>query len=95
MDHIDLCNEVEEADFECEVLVRAKFHFRESDKMGRVTIAWVEQEMLEDLVGPTMRERTMKKYLDNIYYKLAGLPPRPARQSQMEESHSEEETQQP
>ena len=94
MEDVELCNEVGEDDYESEVLIRARFHFRESDKMGRVTIAWVEQEMLEDLVGPTMRERTMKKYLDNIY-KLAGLPPRPARQSQMEESHSEEETQQP
>ena len=55
MEDVELCNEVGEDDYECEVLIRARFHFRESDKMGRVTIAWVYLDTLDDLVGQATR----------------------------------------
>ena len=85
MDEIELCNEVGEDDYECEVLIRARFHFRESDKMGRVTIAWVYLDTLDDLVGQATRRRKLKEHLDLEGISMfADVSARPARSTRME-----------
>ena len=89
-----------EDDYECEVLIRARFHFRESDKMGRVTIAWVYLDTLDDLVGQATRRRKLKEHLDLEGISMfADVSARPARSTRMERasrgSLSEEEAQQP
>ena len=78
MDEVELCNEVGEDDYECEVLIRARFHFRESDKMGRVTIAWVYLDTLDDLVGQATRCLKLKEHLEGIS-RFADISARPAR----------------
>ena len=98
MDEIELCNEVGEDDYECEVLIRARFHFRESDKMGRVTIAWVDLDTLDDLVGQATRCLKLKEHLEGIS-RFADISARPAQSTRMEGasrgSLSEKEAQQP
>ena len=98
MEDVELCNEVGEDDYECEVLIRSRFHFRESDKMGRVTIAWVYLDTLDDLVGQATRCLKLKEHLEGIS-RFADISARPARSTRMEGasrgSLSEEEAQQP
>ena len=83
MDEVELCNEVGEDDYESEVLIRARFHFRESDKMGRVTIAWVYLDTLDDLVGQATRCLKLKEHLEGIS-RFADISARPARSTRME-----------
>ena len=87
-----------EDDYECEVLIRSRFHFRESDKMGRVTIAWVYLDTLDDLVGQAARRRKLKDHMEGIS-RFADVSARPAQSTRMEGasggSLSEEEAQQP
>merc|ERR1712070_610197 len=63
MDQTELRQLLEEIEYECEVLIQARFHFRgrKDDKLGHVTTAWVELHKLHN-VGRETVERKIKEY---------------------------------
>ena len=89
MDQTELRQPLEEIEYECEVLIQARFHFRgrKDDKLGHVTTAWVELHKLDN-VGRETVERKIKEYVNHIHSFVAI-----GRGAQRPEAWSEEETQ--